>query len=97
MQQLPHFVPAFPHDLKPAVRDGSQFTWMFSHPGFDRWLALNSTVESQQQVCSLSLHFLHTLLIRSPCSPGTPPDSQSLPLSLPDVSMRRSQASAGRN
>jgi hypothetical protein len=48
MQKLPDFVPAFSHDLKPLMRDGSQFTWMPVHPLIDGGIALDSVVESQQ-------------------------------------------------
>src|SRR6184192_3970596 len=33
MQQLPDFVAALPHHLKPLMCDGSQFTGMLFHPG----------------------------------------------------------------
>jgi hypothetical protein len=48
MQDLPDFVPAFSHHLKPLMRDGSQFTSMFFHPRIDGAIAFDSTVESQQ-------------------------------------------------
>src|SRR6266849_658247 len=48
MQDLPHFVPAFSHHLKPVMRDGSQFTCMLFHPRIDGGIALDSAVESQQ-------------------------------------------------
>ena len=48
MQDLPDFVPAFSHHLKPLMRDGSQFTSMLFHPRIDGGIALDSTVESQQ-------------------------------------------------
>ena len=48
MQELPDFVAAFSHDLKPLARDGSQFTLMRFHPRMDGGIALDSAVESQQ-------------------------------------------------
>src|SRR5580658_3271654 len=48
MQELPDFVPAFSHCLKPLKRDGSQFSGMRVHPRIDGWIPLDSTVESQQ-------------------------------------------------
>src|SRR3954468_11308672 len=48
MQKLPDFVSAFSHHFEPAVRDGSQFTWMLFHPCIDGWIPLDSAIESQQ-------------------------------------------------
>src|SRR5882757_2411317 len=48
MQDLPDFVPAFSHHLKPLLRDGSQFTFMLFHPRIDGGIAFDSSVESQQ-------------------------------------------------
>src|SRR6202035_3705612 len=48
MQDLPDFVPASSHHLKPLMRDGSQFTSMLFHPRIDGGVAFESTVESQQ-------------------------------------------------
>src|SRR5215468_8776521 len=48
MQELPNFVPAFSHHLKPLMRDGSQFTCMLFHPQIDRGIALHSAVQSKQ-------------------------------------------------
>src|SRR5277367_5391943 len=48
MQDLPDFVPALSHHLKPLMRDGSQFTSMLIHPRIDGGIAFDSTVESQQ-------------------------------------------------
>src|SRR6266849_8365795 len=48
MQELPDFVPAFSHHLKPLMRDGSQFTGMLFHPRIDGGSPLDSAVESQQ-------------------------------------------------
>src|SRR5271156_2843623 len=47
MQKLPDFVPALSHDLKPLMRDGSQFTCMLFHPRDDGRIALDRAVESQ--------------------------------------------------
>src|SRR5579863_4307209 len=49
MQELPDFVPAFSHCLKPLLRDRSEFTCMFFHPCIDSGIALDSSVESQQR------------------------------------------------
>src|SRR6516164_614783 len=48
MKELPDFVPAFSHHLKPLTCDGSQFTRMPFHPGIDGGISLDSAVESQQ-------------------------------------------------
>src|SRR5216684_7030664 len=48
MQELPDFVPAFSHHLKPLMRDGSQFACMLFHPRIDGGITLDSAVESQQ-------------------------------------------------
>src|ERR1700693_3879738 len=48
MQDLPDFVPAFSHHLKPLLRDGSQFTSMPCHPCIDSGITLDGAVESQQ-------------------------------------------------
>jgi hypothetical protein len=48
MQDLPDFVPAFSHHLKPLMRDGSQFTSMLFHPRIDGGIAFDSSVEPQQ-------------------------------------------------
>src|SRR5215472_9131243 len=48
MQKLPDFVPAFSHDRKPLMRNGSQFTCMLFHPCIDGGIPLDSAVESQQ-------------------------------------------------
>jgi hypothetical protein len=47
MQEFSNFVAAFSHQLKPLMRDGSQFTWMLFHPRIDGWMALDCAVESQ--------------------------------------------------
>src|SRR6202030_4652747 len=62
MQKLPDFVPAFSHDLKPPMRDGSQFTCMLFHPRIDGGIPLDSAVESQQ---FRSHHPLYFFLSRS--------------------------------
>jgi BlaI family transcriptional regulator, penicillinase repressor len=48
VQEFADLVPAFSHYVKPAMCDGSQFTWMLFHPGIDGEIALDSSVESQQ-------------------------------------------------
>jgi hypothetical protein len=48
MQELPDFVPAFSHHLKPLMRDGSQSTCMLFYPRIDGGIPLDSAVESQQ-------------------------------------------------
>jgi hypothetical protein len=48
MQELPDFVPAFSHHLKPLMRDGAQFTCMLFHPRINRGIPLDGAVESQQ-------------------------------------------------
>jgi hypothetical protein len=62
MQELPHFVPALSHQLKPLVRDGAQFTCMLFHPCIDGRIALASAVESQQ-ICSC--HLFHSQMSNS--------------------------------
>src|SRR5437899_932249 len=48
MQELPDFVPALSHHLKPLMRDGSQFTCTLFHPRIDGGIPLDSPIESQQ-------------------------------------------------
>jgi hypothetical protein len=48
MQELPDFVPAFSHHIKPLVRDDSQFATMLLHPRIDGWIVFDSAVESQR-------------------------------------------------
>src|SRR3984893_14278879 len=48
MQDLPDFVPASSHHLKPLMRDSSQFTSMLIDPRIIGGIAFDSTVESQQ-------------------------------------------------
>src|SRR5437867_5581331 len=48
MQNLPNFVPALSHHLKPVLRDGSQFACMLFHPRIDGGIPLDSAIESQQ-------------------------------------------------
>src|SRR5215813_7230277 len=62
MQQLPDFVPAFSHRLKPLMRDGSQSTCMLFHPGIDSRIPFDSAVESQQ----FRSHRRYTFLLRWP-------------------------------
>src|SRR6266478_2853957 len=61
MQQLPDFVPAFSHHLKPLMRDGSQFTCMLFHPRIDGGISLDSAVESQK----FRSHHRSTFLFRN--------------------------------
>jgi len=48
MQELPNFIPALSHDLKPLLRYRSQFTGMLFHPPIDGGIPLDSSIESQQ-------------------------------------------------
>src|SRR6185436_11893359 len=48
LHELPDFVPAFSHQLKPLMCDGSQFTSMLFHPCINGGIPLDSAVESQQ-------------------------------------------------
>src|SRR4051794_29897362 len=48
VQKLPNFVSTRSHQLKPLLRNVSQFTGMFLHPGIDGRIPLDSAVESQQ-------------------------------------------------
>src|SRR5690349_10276839 len=48
MQKLPDLVPALSHDLKPLLRDGSQFACMLYHPSVDAGVPLDRSIESQQ-------------------------------------------------
>src|SRR3984893_651033 len=48
MQELPDFVPASSHHLKPLMRDGSQFACMLLPPRIDGGIPLDSAIESQQ-------------------------------------------------
>src|SRR5271170_2293554 len=48
MQELSNFVPALSHDLKPLMRDDSQFTFMLFHPRVDGGIPPHSAVKSQQ-------------------------------------------------
>jgi hypothetical protein len=47
-RELTDFIPAFSHHAKPVMRDGSQFTYMLSHPGIDGRSPLDSAAKSQQ-------------------------------------------------
>src|SRR5215469_9300509 len=78
MQQLPDFVPAFSHHLKPLTRDGSQLAFMCFDPRIDGGIALDSAVESQQfrshhrsTFCIRDL-WLHSTLTRGTKGTGTP-------------------------
>ena len=46
MQELPNFVPALSHKLKPLMRDSAQFTPMLLHPRIDPGIPLDRPVES---------------------------------------------------
>jgi hypothetical protein len=48
VQELPNFIPAFSHYLKPLMRDGSQLTCMLFHPPIDGGIPLDGAVKSQQ-------------------------------------------------
>jgi len=48
MEEFPDFVAAVAHDLKPVIRDGSQFAWMLAHPGIDGGIMLNRAVEAEE-------------------------------------------------
>ena len=48
MQNLPHFVPAFPHHCKPLARDRSQCALLLFHPRIDPGIPLDPAVEPQQ-------------------------------------------------
>src|SRR5258707_9698170 len=66
MQELPDFVPAFSHHLKPLMRYGSQFTCMLFLPRIDGRISLDSSVESQQfRFHRHSTFFFRDLRLRS--------------------------------
>jgi hypothetical protein len=48
MQKLQDFVSGSSHHFKPLMGDSAQSTGMRFHPRVDRWIALDSAVESQQ-------------------------------------------------
>src|SRR3954453_4341432 len=48
VQQLPNFVPALSHDLKPPACDGCQLTCVLLHPCVDGGIPLDGGIESQQ-------------------------------------------------
>src|SRR5262245_958906 len=48
MQEFPDLVPTPSHHVEPLMRDGSQFTCAFLHPGIDGGVVLDRTVESQK-------------------------------------------------
>src|SRR3984885_15938173 len=58
MQELPDFVPAFSHYLKPLMRDGPQFTCVLVHPRIDGGIPLDGAVVSQQFRSHCRSHFL---------------------------------------
>jgi len=41
MQHLSHIVSALSHDLKPVLRNGTQFIRVLFHPSFDSRISLN--------------------------------------------------------
>src|SRR6266567_7516051 len=45
MQELPDFVAAFSHYLKPLMRNGSQFACVLLHPRIDGGIPLDRAVE----------------------------------------------------
>src|SRR5260370_42345100 len=47
IQNLPDFVPAFSHHLKPLMRDDAQSTCVLFHPRTDGGVLLDRTLESQ--------------------------------------------------
>src|SRR5262245_50350945 len=65
MQEFSNFVSAFPHHLKPLLRDGSQFTCMLFHPRIDSGIPLDAAIESQRVPFSWSFHFLKTRTVSS--------------------------------
>lgn len=58
MHEVPDFVAAISHGLKPVLRDASQCTWMILHPLIDSRIPLDSAIESQQ----IRSRRCHTLL-----------------------------------
>src|SRR6202030_1647758 len=48
MENLPDFVSAISHHLKPLLRDVSQFTRMLFHPALDRRITLDGAVQAKQ-------------------------------------------------
>src|SRR5260370_2665539 len=50
MQQFSHIVSTLTHNLKPMLCDCTQFPRMCLHPGLDRWITINRTVEPQELV-----------------------------------------------
>jgi len=85
MQELPDFVAAFSHPLKPLARDGSQFPWMLIHPLVDGGIVVLRTVESKQ----FCFHCRRVTLISN-----YPPRSQNRDLGHPTASndVRRSKS-----
>src|SRR4029077_5754356 len=48
MHNLPDFVSAFSHHLKPLLRNRAQFTSMLFHPALDGRITLDSAVQAKQ-------------------------------------------------
>src|SRR5262249_24720500 len=48
MYKLTDFVPTLSHDVKPLMRDGSQFAGVLFHPGIDGGVPSDGAVESQE-------------------------------------------------
>jgi hypothetical protein len=48
MQNLPNFVSAFSHHLKPLLRDCAQFTSMLFDPAFDGRITHDRALQSKQ-------------------------------------------------
>src|SRR5260370_846835 len=71
MQDLPDFVPASSHHLKPLMRDGSQFISMLIHPRIDGGIAFDSTVESQQFCSHRRSIFAFGFMLRGTTTRGT--------------------------
>jgi hypothetical protein len=47
VQDLPDFIPAASHHLKPFPRNRSQLASTLLHPRIDRWIASDSAVQSE--------------------------------------------------
>ena len=80
MQKLADFVPAFPHHLKPPMRDGSQFSGMLFHPRINGGVPFHRAVESQQIG---SRHEPVSVCRQLPRRPSPPPWSLANSSSLP--------------
>jgi hypothetical protein len=73
MQELPDFVPALSHHLKPLVRDGSQFTGVVLHPRIDGGIMCDRAVESEEL---RRLHGFQFIISGQPRRrPGRPPQA----------------------